>query len=234
MGLLTEANTAYGESLRRMAPVVENTKSRNQSNTKQALNSVDSRRPSADRIQDTTSSCSSAPVQTLENREKSQQPQVLVAPLPFPLHISRLRGESEKIKAQQNQNSQQASQHPDYSKYLPMPFEDESEDAKDSIPPFSNLETSSSELILANLLSTISREYFDYVGIAATDVRDTIFLVQEVKQHSPSSVMFSLNADLLYIQSWALKSRLERQFPQEIFEDCGSYRKPLETISNLG
>jgi len=52
--------------------------------------------------------------------------------------------------------------------------------------------------MLSNLLATISRERFHYVGIAATDVRDVIFLAREIREHSPSTVIFVLNADLIY------------------------------------
>lgn len=116
--------------------------------------------------------------------------------LPFPPHISRLRSESEKARRTQDQTAQPVASAP--SRYLALPVEDETGEATDAIPPFSQLDVSSSELVLANLLSTVSREQFPYVGIAATDVRDTIFLAREIREHSPSTVIFSLNADLLY------------------------------------
>jgi hypothetical protein len=118
--------------------------------------------------------------------------------LPFPLHISRLRSEFEKMRHAQAQSSAQTNPGTESSRYLPVPYEDESENAHDVVPPFSELDTSTSELILANLLSTVSQEQFEYVGIAATDVRDAIFLAGEIREHSPSSVIFSVNADLIY------------------------------------
>ena len=54
------------------------------------------------------------------------------------------------------------------------------------------------ELTLSNLLSTISREQYGYVGIVATDVRDATFLAREVRDHCPATVLFTLNSDLLY------------------------------------
>lgn len=118
--------------------------------------------------------------------------------LPFPLHISRLRSATEKTRRAREQSSQQVKANTDSSRYLPVPFDDESENARDSIPAVSDLDITSAELVLANLLSTISHEQCDYVGIAATDVRDTIFLAREIHERSPSSVIFSLNADLIY------------------------------------
>jgi hypothetical protein len=118
--------------------------------------------------------------------------------LPFPLHISRLRSESEKARRERQQSSQQETPNPDSSRSLPLPTEDDSGNAVDSIPSVSQLDISSSELMLSNLLSTISHEQFNYVGIAATDVRDVIFLAREIREHSPSTIIFALNADLLY------------------------------------
>jgi hypothetical protein len=117
--------------------------------------------------------------------------------LPFPLHISRLRSESERARKQRD-SAQQNSQDLNSSFALPLPTEDDSGDAKDSAPAVSQLDVSASELMLSNLLSTISREQFHYVGIAATDVRDVIFLAREIREHSPATVIFALNADLVY------------------------------------
>ncbi|HKW32221.1 MAG TPA: hypothetical protein VJN92_04400 [Candidatus Acidoferrum sp.] len=184
VGLLTEANTAYGNSLKNVASCYQGPSNQKQAGKQTLAKQADSNAPGGGKPAEPPCNPSSANVS-------------LIA-LPFPLHISRLRSESEKNRAQRNRSTQQTSQNQDTSKYLPVPFADDSEETKDAIPPFSDLETTSSELILANLLTTLSRERFDYVGIAATDVRDTIFLAREVREHSPSSVLFSLNADLVY------------------------------------
>lgn len=174
VAFLTEANTAYGNSLR---------------------NSM--RLPEIHAASDMTAQSARAQTPSAQKQQPGRTDEELMA-LPFPLHISRLRSESEKLRQERAQSSQPASPSPDSSRYLPVPYEDESENARDAIPPFSGLDTSSAELVLANLLSTISHEQFDYVGIAATDVRDTIFLAREIREHSPSSVIFSFNADLIY------------------------------------
>lgn len=173
VGLLTEANTAYGNSL------ASAKKGQFRSESEEQVRFV------CDSSQD------SSDVQVRKIK-------ACVVGLPFPLHISRLRSESEKVRQARAQSSQELNPSTDSFKYLPVPYQDESENAQDAVPPFSDLDTSSSELILANLLSTISHEQFDYVGIAATDVRDTIFLAREIREHSPSSVIFSFNADLIY------------------------------------
>ena len=54
------------------------------------------------------------------------------------------------------------------------------------------------ELILSNILSTISRERIRYLGILSTDIRDQIFLAQEIRRHAPDVVLFTLTSDLIY------------------------------------
>ena len=178
IGVLAEANTAYGSSISQGVASQSAGPDTGQNGGQQNSNNTTSEQDQKDKPTDLAPS---------------------VIALPFPLHISRLRSETAKLRSQKTDNAQQATQSQDASKYLPVPFDDETQDATDSIPPFSELETSSAELILSNLLTTLSREHFDYVGIAASDVRDTIFLAREVREHSPSSVLFSLNADLLYV-----------------------------------
>ena len=195
VGLLTEANTSYGNSLRNFRnPSSSFPRATTSEKSQSSQASTGSQTQSA-----TASPClAQAPDATSQQSSCAFNEAVSLTALPFPLHISELRSELEKAAAQQNKNSDQPAQNQDSSKYLPVPFEDESAESTDSIPPFSQLETPTSELVLSNLLSTLSQEHFDYVGIAASDVRDTIFLAREVREHSPSSVLFSLNADLLY------------------------------------
>lgn len=114
--------------------------------------------------------------------------------IPFPLHISQLRAASEKQRRQQQQASQQAIKSP----LIELPLED-SDARHDSIRALSDLDLPSGEQILANLLSTISRDGFQFVGILATDARDAMFLSQEVHEHNPSAVLFTVNPDLLYL-----------------------------------
>lgn len=169
VALLTEGNTAYGSSLR------------------ETLRK--SRMPGTAKTTDELGSGNSC--------KQPQAPVVTPVDLPFPLHISRLRSESERAR-KQRQAAEQNPQDLSSSYSLPLPTEDDSGEAKDSVPSVSQLDISASELMLSDLLSAISREQFQYVGIAATDVRDVIFLAREIREHSPSTVIFALNADLIY------------------------------------
>ena len=104
--------------------------------------------------------------------------------------------------------SQPARRHPSRGKQRPgtgssnpasAPLAQESAaEPREVLPSFSDLSVQSAELTLSNLLSTIAREQYSYVGIVATDVRDVTFLAREVREHCPATVLFTLNSDLLY------------------------------------
>ena len=117
-----------------------------------------------------------------------------VLSLPFPMHISRLRVATSKAPPPGQAGSAPATSSPSPAPTshpgAPEPYE--------AVPSFSDVSIQSAELTLSNLLSTISREQYNYVGIVATDVRDAIFLAREVRQHCPATVLFTLNSDLLY------------------------------------
>ena len=114
--------------------------------------------------------------------------------LPFPMHISRLRAAS-MAGHQQGNSGQGAGSHESQSN--PVPTEAAAE-PREVLPSFSDVSVASAELRLSNLLSTIAREQFGYVGVVATDPRDTTFLAREIQEHCPATVLFTLNSDLLY------------------------------------
>jgi hypothetical protein len=58
-----------------------------------------------------------------------------------------------------------------------IPIADESnQQQRDVIPLFSGRSATYDELVLENLLATLSGEHIRYVGIVATDVEDLVFL----------------------------------------------------------
>ena len=126
-------------------------------------------------------------------RDTTQVPEIL--DLPFPLHISELR----EASVQKASASQQTGSGSDGAKPAPEPLASgDTVEPPEVVPPFSELTVQSAELTLSNLLSTIERERYTYVGILATDVRDATFLAQEVKWRAPATVLFTFNSDLLY------------------------------------
>lgn len=68
----------------------------------------------------------------------------------------------------------------------------------DLIPKFSPLSVRENDLALSNLLRTISHERLRYIGIVATDVRDKLFLAEQIRRFSPDVVLFTFESDLLY------------------------------------
>ena len=115
--------------------------------------------------------------------------------LPFPMNISRLRVAASSVTAQQEQAGSGTSGASPVPRHL---AQERSAEPREVLPSFSELTVQSAELTLSNLLSTIAREQYSYVGIVATDVRDVTFLAHEVRQHCPATVLFTLNSDLLY------------------------------------
>lgn len=129
----------------------------------------------------------------------SPTPSYRVLKLPFPLHISQLRSATEKAKnnsAPANPGMDlRAAQRP----LLPLLLE-ENYESVDAVPLFTQLENASAELVLSNLLDEINRERVRYVGVIATDVKDVIFLVSQIRRHCPNTVPFTLLSDLLYLR----------------------------------
>lgn len=137
---------------------------------------------------------------------QSQRPDKLKAPeavnhdsikvlnLTFPLHIARLRSVTWK-----NGGSRNASNKAPFnlqSSMTPLPLE---EDQETTIPVFSAVSASYAEVALATILEEIERQKIRYLGIAATDVRDRLFLAHEIRRHSPNLVLFFMSSELLFL-----------------------------------
>jgi hypothetical protein len=116
--------------------------------------------------------------------------------LPYPAHISQLRAVSEKLRQSQQDSTPQAQVS---SKTLPLAESLEDAGLRRDIRTFSPANAVTAEQVMSNLLSTIAHEHYNYVGILATDSRDTMFLAQEVREHSPATVLFTFGPDLLFL-----------------------------------
>jgi hypothetical protein len=120
-----------------------------------------------------------------------------VTRIPFPLHISQLRAALQRVRSSQRETAPQPASN---SEGLPLDQSlEEVNQRHDSVPPLSQLDTATAELVMSNLLSTISQEKYHYVGILATDVRDVIFLAREIREHCPETIIFAFNPDLLFL-----------------------------------
>jgi hypothetical protein len=78
----------------------------------------------------------------------------------------------------------------------------------DDIPEFGALTIHIQEVGLANLLQRISRFGFRYVGILATDIKDEVFLAEQVRRLAPDVVVFLFQKDLIYLHPHSSSSLL--------------------------
>jgi hypothetical protein len=69
----------------------------------------------------------------------------------------------------------------------------------DVVGEMSPLTSRLEDMVMANLLRQISRERIYYVGIAATDVKDSLFLAEQVRRWAPNVVLFVFDNNLLYV-----------------------------------
>ncbi len=69
----------------------------------------------------------------------------------------------------------------------------------DVVPELSPLTARIYDMALANLLRQIASEGFSYIGILATDVKDQLFLAEQVRRWAPGSVLFVVDNNLLYV-----------------------------------
>ena len=60
------------------------------------------------------------------------------------------------------------------------------------------LTSSSTDVAIAQILSTINREQLTVIGLFATDARDKLFLAQQISSRSPDALMFTVEGDLLF------------------------------------
>ena len=124
---------------------------------------------------------------------RSEQPVDLIT-IPFPLHISSLRG----VAREDTPNPERGAESGAANKSLTHLNIRETFGSRATIPLMSQLENSSSDIVLSTLLEDLEGEHVRYVGLVATDVRDRIFLAEQIRHHLPNSVLFMFNTDLLY------------------------------------
>jgi hypothetical protein len=118
--------------------------------------------------------------------------------LPFPLHISDLRTAYGDSNAPSSSN---AAGVPSLSRRDVPLGEELVGSATDIVPSFSHDSAAHGELVLANILATLHREHIRYVGIIATDIRDAVFLVREIREKCSDTIPFVTSSELLYLHS---------------------------------
>ena len=136
--------------------------------------------------------------QVSKSKPDEQKDEIKPLILTYPLHISQLRQAAEKAKGSTKELPMEAPSLRPQNLRLSL---EEAIEAKDVVPPFSQFEPFSVELVLSNILTTISREGIRYLGLFSTNVRDQIFLANKIRELAPNVVLFTSNADLIYLHS---------------------------------
>ena len=116
-----------------------------------------------------------------------------VVVLRFPLHVSRLKSEYAQVFRKQDE---QAGLHPAAAVSI-AGFEDAGAMSEGVPAQGGAATTAANNAVLANILSTISRERFRYVGVMATDPRDKLFLIRLIREFCPDVHVFVTQGDLL-------------------------------------
>jgi hypothetical protein len=111
----------------------------------------------------------------------------------FPLHISQLRAQWEKSQ----KDASASGAIPTLRTTLELRLEQERE-STDDLPARSTLTPYTIELMLHAQLSEIAREHFSFLGIAATDPTDLIFIVQEARKYCPGVQIFTLASHSIF------------------------------------
>ncbi len=123
-----------------------------------------------------------------------QPPIPHVLELPFPMQIAAVRSASEKAKPKPNAGADLlAVARPRLGLSL-----DDSREPPDLVPQmFPQITGPAVELVLDSIIATVSRREIKYVGLLATDVRDKVFLAQEIKRYNPDVRLFTFESDLM-------------------------------------
>lgn len=119
--------------------------------------------------------------------------------LPFPMHISQLRAEHEKQRRKRAQKSE-AESEPNLGS-TPPTLEldlDDHRSTLDQFPVFDVKGTSrTQDLVLANILTTISRNRIEVAAIVSSNTMDKLFLAEVIRSYAPDVRLVTLEGDLL-------------------------------------
>jgi hypothetical protein len=185
--LITELDTAFGQSIRqRDIPTAE---ARREHKPK----------PPSDATPRgaTPLSAPGAPADGSADCQAEPMPEG-VAVVSFPSHISAIR----TARAAAGLDKPQA----DPSQIAPQPARSDLQlelaDRRlgaDLVPDFSPLTAPDNELAIAGLVDAIARDGVRYVGVVASDIRDTLFLADRLRRQARNVTLFGLDADQLFL-----------------------------------
>ena len=119
----------------------------------------------------------------------------------FPTELYGLRNAWEAI----GPDAQLAPEGSAYTKAFAMPKTSLEVSLADRQPPvdvvaeLSPLSTRIYDMTIGDLGRQLSREQFSYVGILATNVKDELFLAEQVRRWIPGAILFVFDGNLLYV-----------------------------------
>jgi hypothetical protein len=126
--------------------------------------------------------------------DKKKDLGVALTQMKFPFHISQLAAATKTADRAADQGSAELVRP---SSRMTIPFGDTGA-PRDAVPSLAaEMSNVTSEFVLSKIFETISRERFRYIGIVATDPRDTIFLASQIRTYCPDVQLFSIGGDIM-------------------------------------
>jgi hypothetical protein len=118
--------------------------------------------------------------------------------IPFPMSISGLRTEYQRVPAEAlNQPALPGASEPPR---LPLDLQEPAR-PKEDLPVTSRLSPVTLDLILDEIARTLTRRQIRMVGLLATDVRDKLFLGDEIRKRVRDVQFFTYESNVLYLRS---------------------------------
>ncbi len=128
-----------------------------------------------------------------------------IAVVRFPSHISAIRTARVAAGLDRQETDSAAAAPPPPVTELQLDLADRRIGA-DLVPDFSPLSAPANEIAIESLVTALSRDGVRYVGILASDVKDTIFLADRIHRLAPNVTLFSLEGNLLFTHPQVLSA----------------------------
>ena len=128
----------------------------------------------------------------------AQPPERQFVIIPFPMSISSLRSEYQRVPA--GTPDQPPIPGATEAPRLPLDLLDPSR-PKEDLPVTSRLSPVALDLILDEVARTLTRRQIRLVGLLATDVRDKLFLGDEIRKRVRDVQFFTYESNVLYLRS---------------------------------
>lgn len=128
---------------------------------------------------------------------KSKDQKIEMTNFSFPLNVASVRRELKKQSSKPNRSPLHVSS----LNGSRIPLEgDEAAARQDVLAPFApGISPALDELQLRHLMTTIRQGEFSYVGITATDPRDTAFLCELIRQHCPDAQILLIGGSTMFV-----------------------------------